>query len=193
MQLLKTLKPFELTRPLRKKPSHLWMLFVRLPRNLRIFCFQKRCHWIIFKVPWFELSPCKVTPKDVWSVNFNTKKKRVFKKYTVCVKQTCRVALEVWLNWFTDSSKTLIDLQTVQSVYRPNSIKVALATGHWHLGIRNSFQFIAWGPWVTTKQELLRTQLPNTQSNLDQLYYYFEKSWFGDHWISYACVCVFLT
>ena len=74
------------------------MLFVRLPRNLRIFCFQKRCHWIIFKVPWFELSPCKVTPKDVWSVNFNTKKKRVFKKYTVCVKQTCRVALEVWLN-----------------------------------------------------------------------------------------------
>ena len=38
---LKTLKAFELTWPLRKQPSNLWILWVPLQKNLRIFCFQK--------------------------------------------------------------------------------------------------------------------------------------------------------
>ena len=40
MQLLKTLKPFEPTRPLKKQPSNSSMLLIRLQKNLRIFCFQ---------------------------------------------------------------------------------------------------------------------------------------------------------
>ena len=38
---LKTLKAFELTWPLRKWPSDLWMLLVHLQNNLGFFCFQK--------------------------------------------------------------------------------------------------------------------------------------------------------
>ena len=41
MHSLKTLKPFELTWPLRKQPSNLWMLLVCLPKTLRIIRFQK--------------------------------------------------------------------------------------------------------------------------------------------------------
>ena len=60
MQPLKTSKPFELTWPLRKQPSNLWMLLVRLQKNLTIFCFQKRCDWIIFFwVSWFACPHCK--------------------------------------------------------------------------------------------------------------------------------------
>ena len=52
--------------------------------------------------------------------------------------------------------------------YIPNSKKVALAIGHWqlgigHLGIRNTMQCFA---WVTAKQQLPNAQLPNAQSNL---------------------------
>ena len=35
MQPMKTLKPFELTCPLWKQPINLWMLLVRLQKNLR--------------------------------------------------------------------------------------------------------------------------------------------------------------
>ena len=51
MQPLKTLKPFELTWPLRKQPSNLRMLSVCLQKNLKIFCFD----WItFFQVPEFK-------------------------------------------------------------------------------------------------------------------------------------------
>ena len=60
MQPLKTSKSFELTWPLRKQPSNLWMLLVRLQKNLTIFCFQKRCDWIIFFwASWFACPHCK--------------------------------------------------------------------------------------------------------------------------------------
>ena len=38
MQPSNTIKPLELTWPLRKQPSNLWMLLVHLQKNLRIFC-----------------------------------------------------------------------------------------------------------------------------------------------------------
>ena len=41
MWTLKTLKAFDLTWLLRKQLSNSWMLWVRLQKNLRIFCFQK--------------------------------------------------------------------------------------------------------------------------------------------------------
>ena len=50
MQLLRTLKPFEVTWPLRKQPSNLWMLFVHLQKNLQFFCFQKTL-WVYNLLP----------------------------------------------------------------------------------------------------------------------------------------------
>ena len=45
MQPLKTLKLFELTWPLRKRPSNSWMLLVFCKKNLRILNFQKPLWW----------------------------------------------------------------------------------------------------------------------------------------------------
>ena len=49
-----------------KKHSNLWMLSVRLQKNLRIFCFKKSYDWTIFQVPRFEQSHCKTRQFLLW-------------------------------------------------------------------------------------------------------------------------------
>ena len=54
MQSFKTLKPFELTWPLKKQPSDSWILLVRLQNALESFVFKNRDWIMFFQVPRFE-------------------------------------------------------------------------------------------------------------------------------------------
>lgn len=59
---LKTLKAFELTWPLRKQPSNLWILWVPLQKTWESFVFGKCCDWtMFFQVSQFEYLYCKET------------------------------------------------------------------------------------------------------------------------------------
>ena len=59
---LKTLKAFELTWPLRKQPSNLWILWVPLQKTWESFVFRKCCDWtMFFQVSQFEYLYCKET------------------------------------------------------------------------------------------------------------------------------------
>lgn len=54
MQSFKTLKPFELTWPLKKQPSDSWILLVRLQNALESFVFKNRDWIMFFQVPRLE-------------------------------------------------------------------------------------------------------------------------------------------
>ena len=66
MQLLKTLKPFAPTRPLRKQPSDSWMLLIHLQKTWESFGFKKPL-WLdnlLLSSP----GSCTVSKQPVWEI-----------------------------------------------------------------------------------------------------------------------------
>ena len=72
VQTLKTIKPFELTWPLRKQPSNLWMSLVHLQKKTwEPLVFGKWCVCtIFFQVSWVECLHCKINLYHASTISF---------------------------------------------------------------------------------------------------------------------------
>ena len=96
MQPLKTLKPFDLTWPLWKQPSNLWILFLRLPKNWLIIFFSE----IVLIGQSFPNSgklrhgPPKIQSKSdgEWSISEHL----TIRKMRLCQMVTCVVSVNMF-------------------------------------------------------------------------------------------------